>query len=426
MAFGFIALALLVSSDANSASPYPSLIHTPATRASAERAVFLFAQMPKGQSKGQPKSQDEAELWIYYRKSGDGPFRRERMKPVTEGYSGSIPYRRVVEGALEYYLLALQPKDGVKKGAKTGAKGTATGSVKVVAAIGSKRKPYLVKVGPSAAHLPYLRIPEYNLFGFLPLQAFGLLVGLALVVGFLLGKRRARLTGLDPNIAGDGVVWAAVVGFVVAHLVSVVFYFPHRILENPWVLLAIWSGLSSFGGFLGGVIGAIWIFKRSGVPVLPYCDAVGFGLIPGWIFGRLGCTVVFDHPGKPTEFILGMMHPRYGVIHNLGLYEMLFTIFLTAVIYGLRNVRPIWGFHYVLVLYLYAPVRFAFDSFRVVDKKYFGFTPGQYFAVVMVLGATALLLHGMRERKKGNIPPKDPKPFVFPEPPVAAIDDKAA
>lgn len=427
-AFMLTGLLLICSAEAMSAAPVATLVHTAKTHASAERAVPLIAQLPS--------ELKDAELWIYFRKGGEGLFRRERMKATSEGYSGSIPYRHVVEGTLEYYLLALSiaedapkkgsaPKGADPKGAAKKAAAKPTKPAQILAAAGSKRQPVIIRVGPSPPHLPFLRIPEYNLFGLLPLQAFGILVGLALVVGFFAGKRRARLTGLNPDIAGDVVVWAAVIGFIVAHLVSVVFYFPHRILENPWVLLAIWSGLSSFGGFLGGVMGAVWILKRSAVPVAPYCDAVGFGLVPGWIFGRMGCTVVFDHPGIPTDFILGMMHPRYGVIHNLGLYEMFFTIFLTVVIYALKNVRPIWGFHYVLVLYLYAPVRFAFDSFRVVDKKYFGFTPGQYFAVIMVIAASALLLHGLRERKKGNVPPKDPTPFVYPEREPPVTDAKA-
>ena len=65
--------------------------------------------------------------------------------------------------------------------------------------------------------LPCLRdvvkIPP--LFGVVPIQPFGVLVGIGLVVGYLLARRRAKATGLDPDLCADGMVWTVVVGFVV-------------------------------------------------------------------------------------------------------------------------------------------------------------------------------------------------------------------
>ncbi|MFH1130977.1 MAG: prolipoprotein diacylglyceryl transferase family protein [Pseudomonadota bacterium] len=264
--------------------------------------------------------------------------------------------------------------------------------------------------------LPYIPnyIPiDYKLFGLIPIQPFGILVGLALVVGYFLSRRRARLVGLDPDVCADGVVWTSVVGFVVGHLVSVVFYFPNRIAENPFALLAIWSGLSSFGGFLGGALGAYYFFKRKQkVSVLQYAEAILFGLMPGWIVGRLGCTVVFDHPGKPTSFFLGMAYKNGQVLHNLGLYEMLYTVVLTGILYALKNVRPFYGFHFAIMLFLYAPIRFLLDYLRTADKLYFGLTPGQYFAVSMIGFSVTFVVYGLKLRARGEIPPKNPKPFV--------------
>ncbi|MCC6749916.1 MAG: prolipoprotein diacylglyceryl transferase [Deltaproteobacteria bacterium] len=242
------------------------------------------------------------------------------------------------------------------------------------------------------------------LFGLLPIEPFGILVLIGVVVGYHLGKRRARLTGLDAELCADGMYWTAATGFVVAHLVSVIFYFPHRIRENPLVLLAVWSGLSSFGGFLGGILGAYYFFViRHRVSLLKYADAIIFGLVPGWVFGRMGCTAVHDHPGLPTRFVLGVACgavPR----HDLGLYELLFTLVLTALLYGLRHVRPFHGFHPALILALYAPVRFLFDYLRTADVRYGGLTPGQYFAVGILGFAVLLVAYGVRLRRRGDAP----------------------
>lgn len=242
--------------------------------------------------------------------------------------------------------------------------------------------------------LPNLHIPTVRLFGVVPIEPFGLLVAVAIVFGYMLGRRRARLIDLDPDICADGMFWAIVSGFVGAHLVSLVFYYPEQLIENPLTLLYVWAGISSFGGFVGGTIGGVVFFRRLGLSTLQYADAIVFGFTPAWIIGRLGCTITFDHPGVTTDFVLGMAD-RVGVVrHNLGLYEMLVAIGLTALIYGLKNVRPFVGFHVALLLLIYSPVRFLMDFLRTKDEIYWGMTPGQYIAIGLLGFAVYLLVTG--------------------------------
>ncbi|MCK5797602.1 MAG: prolipoprotein diacylglyceryl transferase, partial [Deltaproteobacteria bacterium] len=274
--------------------------------------------------------------------------------------------------------------------------------------------------------IPSIHIPTIKIFGLVPIQPFGVLVGIALVVGYFLSRRRARLTGLDPELVADSIVWVSVSGFIVAHLVSVIFYFPERVAEKPWVLLAIWSGLSSFGGFIGGVLGAILFYRKKKLSILEHVDGMIFGMIPGWVFGRMGCSVVHDHPGKVTDFFLAVHcstapcsgSPRWIVgetRHDLGLYEMLFTIFLMIVLYSLKNVRPFRGFHPALMLMLYAPVRFLFDYLRIDDKLYMGLTPGQYLAFAIFATGVAVMIYGIRLRRRGIAPGLIPPGLTWPE-----------
>jgi phosphatidylglycerol:prolipoprotein diacylglycerol transferase len=262
--------------------------------------------------------------------------------------------------------------------------------------------------------LPNLYIPPYKLFGIIPIQPFGVLVALALVVGYSLGRRRARLTGLDPQICADGQFWIVVTGFVMAHWVSLIFYFPDKVLHAPWKLLFFWEGISSFGGMIGGILGAAIFFRRRKVSTIKYVDAITFGFVPAWIIGRMGCTVVFDHPGHPTDFLLGMMYHRDGIVrHNLGMYEMLVAAGLTVVLYSLKNVRPFDGFHPALMLVLYSPARFLLDFLREVprqggDVRYFGLTPGQYFAVGLLALGVFLLVRGVARVRVGREPVASP------------------
>lgn len=247
--------------------------------------------------------------------------------------------------------------------------------------------------------LPSVYIPPYKLFGYIPIHPFGVLVAIAVIVGFHLGRRRATHIGLDPDIIADGMFWVVVAAFVMAHLVSDILYYPDEVRKNPLTLLAIWRGLSSFGGFIGGALGALLYFRWKKVSVLRYGEAIIFGLVPGWVIGRVGCTIVFDHPGRPTDFILGMADPSGVVRHNLGLYEMLLAVLLTVTLYSIRDKRPFDGFHPAVVMLIYAPARFFLDTLRVADATYFGLTPGQYFSALLMAVALVWIIWGFQRGK---------------------------
>ncbi len=256
--------------------------------------------------------------------------------------------------------------------------------------------------------IPYFNPGPWNLGPF-TIHAFGILVGLAIIFGVTMTQRDADKRGLDPKIISEAQIWALVVGFVLAHWVSVIFYFPERVKEDPLELLYIWKGISSFGGFLGGIGGLLFYFKLKKVDVWPHFDAFGYGFAWAWILGRMGCTMAHDHPGKVTDFAFSVQYPAYpGAIpgvsqptsdvaqsallnkyvplvqrFDLGFYELLFAISLVAILVIFnRKANRFTGFNVTMLALIYAPVRFFFDYLRIVDNKIFlGMTPGQLFAV---------------------------------------------
>lgn len=251
--------------------------------------------------------------------------------------------------------------------------------------------------------LPNLHIPPLPIAGPIAIEPFGLLVGSAVVCGYLLGRRRARRVGLDPEVCANGMVWGVLAGFVAAHLVAVVFYFPQRIVADPLSLLAIWDGLSSFGGFAGGILAAVLYFRRKRVAPLVYLESILFGMVPAWVLGRLGCTIVFDHPGAPTGFFLGMADRQGIVRHNLGFYEMLLAVALAVMLAVLRDRRPFAGFHLSLVALVYAPARFGLDFLRTTDRTWAGLTAAQYFCLALLVVAATLLVRGLRGAKPASL-----------------------
>jgi len=128
-----------------------------------------------------------------------------------------------------------------------------------------------------------------------------------------------------------------------------------------------------------------------------YLDLIAFVFPVGWMFGRMGCTVAYDHPGIETQFFLGQRYSDHLVRHNLGLYEALYTIVIVLLFHFLgKNKRRVPGFFLGVLPLVYAPVRFALDFLRIEDARYFGLTPGQYGSVLLVVAGLLVLRHGKR------------------------------
>jgi phosphatidylglycerol:prolipoprotein diacylglycerol transferase len=254
--------------------------------------------------------------------------------------------------------------------------------------------------------IPYIAQPHLTLFGHLGIHAFGVLVALAMVVGMWFVRRRAAADGLDPGVADRLVTWVLIGGFIGAHLVDRFIYFPRETLANPLSIVKFWEGISSFGGFVGAVVAAVIFFRRErNLPLWRYLDCVAYGFPFGWIFGRAGCTIAFDHPGLETTFFLGE-HDAEGIVrHNLGFYEFLYTILIAAFFHLLgRKGRRAPGYFVAMLAIVYTPVRFFFDFLRTRDVRYLGLTPGQWGAIALLIVGVRLLLQA-KKRGEAEAPP---------------------
>ena len=262
------------------------------------------------------------------------------------------------------------------------------------------------------AAIPFFQLGVYslNIPGFdavLPIDPWATLVCIGFVVGLEIARSRAISLGLDVRDLVDGAVFTVLSGFVIAHIVTVVFYFPERLTENGvWggvmSIVRVWEGFSSTGGFIGAVLGA-WVFYTFIRPVgaLRHADIICFGFPFGWFFGRMGCTVVHDHIGSLTTWPTGMLFPEHhvakGLRHELGLYEMVYMLLVMAIFFYLGRRDRVPGFFLGLFAVLYAPVRFGLDFLRNTDlvnrqdARYFDLTPAQYGMIVLFFAGCWLL-----------------------------------
>jgi phosphatidylglycerol:prolipoprotein diacylglycerol transferase len=248
--------------------------------------------------------------------------------------------------------------------------------------------------------IPYFDGHLFNI-GSQPIHMFGVLVAIGVIIGDRIVVREGARRGLDPQDVKFLNVRIVFGGFIMAHLVSVIFYFPERIKENPAVLLYIWSGLSSFGGFLGATLAFLYYTRKEKIPALRYADSVALGLVVGWIFGRTGCFTAHDHPGRHTSFFLAVQYPE-GPRHDLGLDELLFTLVIAATLFLYARKPRVPGRIIGLFAVMYAPVRFGLDFLRATDvalpdQRYGALTPAQWACIAsLVIGLWLMTRKGER------------------------------
>ncbi|MFW6067687.1 MAG: prolipoprotein diacylglyceryl transferase [Myxococcota bacterium] len=250
----------------------------------------------------------------------------------------------------------------------------------------------------------------------LPIQPFGVLVAIGVLLGARMAEWFAKRNGVAPGAVADLITHVVLLGFVLGYILNGVFYHPETVVEilrQPSLLFTRWLGLSSYGGFLGAIAG-VWLWgRRRKVPVLPVADAVAFGFPFGWLFGRTGCFVVHDHPGRVTDFFLAVNDYRVGMPpyeprHDLGLYEVFWSLGCIALFVVLRRRPRPQGLFVALLPVLYAPIRFFLDFLRAPpesggDVRYFGLTPGQYASVAVFVLGLVLLRHIVR-RPQAELP----------------------
>jgi phosphatidylglycerol:prolipoprotein diacylglycerol transferase len=287
--------------------------------------------------------------------------------------------------------------------------------------------------------IPYIHVPDMHI-GPLPLHPFGILVATGVLTGTAVTTRRARALGYDLLKLNSFVTWMLVTAFVLSHVLDQLLYHWDEVVDRPWSVIMLWEGLSSFGGFVGALVGIVlWKYlviengrlrvRPTPAPILPFADLVMSVLPLGWMFGRAGCATVHDHPGAraTAETALAVTYPAHPgegtvthfgfieVIHghdprfDLGLLELMFTVVLTACFALTWRRRLPTGSYVVATALAYSPVRFAMDFLRIPqsergDTRYLSLTPAQYGCIALFLFGVVMVFYMRRLRERGIEP----------------------
>lgn len=244
--------------------------------------------------------------------------------------------------------------------------------------------------------------------------SFGVMIALSFVVaGWILARELGR-KGQDPEHAWDLAGYAAIFGILGAKIYYMILHWPET-AAHPWAALLSRSGLVWYGGFILAALAVLFRIHRLKLPVLPLADAVAPALALGYAVGRIGCFLVGDDYGGPTNLPWGVAFPNgappstagnlraFGVnvpatvpdgmvmaVHPTQLYETGLSLVIFFIVWKLRHrlARP--GAVWFVWLALAGVERFVVEIFRAKDDRLLGmFSVAQLISALIVLTGVA-------------------------------------
>jgi len=261
--------------------------------------------------------------------------------------------------------------------------------------------------------------PTLLRIGNFEITTFGLMMFLAFIVGGWVLARQFRHYGINEELASSIVVAGALGGILGAKIY-------YAILFKDWRLLFDRAGLVWYGGLIGGFLAASWVIlrHRPKVDYLTAADAAAPALSLGYALGRIGCFLVGDDYGRPTEAWFGVAFPKgappttahslreFGValdpsippdtllrVHPTQLYETLAALLMFGVLAWLNRRPHRRGLAWGLFLILLGIERFLVEIVRAKDDRFFGaFTVAQVISVLMVIAGLAFAFFRAKPR----------------------------
>jgi phosphatidylglycerol:prolipoprotein diacylglycerol transferase len=234
--------------------------------------------------------------------------------------------------------------------------------------------------------------------GSLEITSFGVMVALGALLGILLLRREAARSAIDVGKVTDAALIGVLGGLAGAKLLYVVEHWAEPISET----LLSRGGMSWFGGMVGGIVAGVAAIVWQRLPLMGVLASAAPSLALGQAVGRIGCLLVGDDYGRPTDLPWGMAFPQ-GLppttdrVHPTQVYEALVLFALTFVLVRLRarGVRN----HIVFATYLVAAgaSRFLIELVRVNVTVILGLTTAQLFSIAIVVLGAALMFSGGRE-----------------------------
>ena len=271
---------------------------------------------------------------------------------------------------------------------------------------------------------------EINIFGFSfhpVINSYGFMLMAAFYSCYYFLNKDLKRLGHSPSLAGDIIFAAAVGGIVGSRIYFLLENFDQFILD-PVGMIFSGGGLVFLGGLLGGLLAVTYVIRKNKLKWLLVADLVAPLLILGYAIGRIGCLLVGDDYGLPTNLPWGIAFPngippstysifesRYpwvdltgfnpGVlkVHPTQIYEIIIGGGIFYYLYQKRMSVEIQGSLFFTYLLLAGSERFVIEFLRINQKYVFGLSGAQVISLFMISIGLWFLYHPVSQ-SEGHAP----------------------
>lgn len=254
-------------------------------------------------------------------------------------------------------------------------------------------------------------IEEVFHLGKLSISPFGPMLVVALFAAYWQLRWGMRRLGIGNEEDASAIVFTCGLGGILGGKI----YF--AILYQDWHLLFDRAGIVWYGSFLLGLAAFLWTVRRRRLPLAGTFDAALAALPLGYGIGRIGCFLVGDDYGEPTDLPWGIVFrvglPRttagnlrthFGIdlppsiadsdwiaVHPTQLYELALGLAIWGFALWLFRRGPRPGTIALATLALLSCERFAIEFLRAKDDRFFGpFTLAQALSVAILVAVAVI------------------------------------
>lgn len=253
--------------------------------------------------------------------------------------------------------------------------------------------------------------PTLFRIGDFEITTFGLMMFLAFLAGGWMTTLQFRRYRLNPDDASS-VLFAAVLGGVLGGKIY------YAILTGDAGSLLSRAGMVWYGGFIGAFISVSFVLWRKRIPFWTAADAIAPGGALGYAIGRIGCFLVGDDYGRPTDSFIGIAFPkgqppttvaelrRFGVdvdpslpadtilrVHPTQLYESAAALIIFGILMVLARKPHPSGRVWAVFMILLGLERFLVEFVRAKDDRFLGeFTIAQLISAILIVAGSVLAL----------------------------------
>ncbi len=248
--------------------------------------------------------------------------------------------------------------------------------------------------------------PTLIKIGSVSISSFSVMVLIAYLVAYYITEKELERRGYDKTLS-DQLLIASVIGGLGG--AKLLFLYQNAtlsdILSQPLRYLS--SGYTFLGGLLGAILLVFILSKIRRISFWTLADVSAPGLVLAYGIGRIGCFLVGDDYGTPTDLPWGISFPKGSPptlqhVHPTQLYDTVLMVILFVFLWRIRKKNHTPGWLSSIMFILLGLERFLMEFIRVTTPSFIpGISQAQLMSLGIILVGVIRLVYITIPEKKG-------------------------